>query len=78
MPERFLRNDGTLNEDKISWVYGFGRRIWCVDAHTRSSKVSDDMVHTVQGDMSQMPRYGLRWHACWRCSRSRRRWGPRM
>jgi len=27
MPERFLREDGTLNDDKLSWVFGFGRRI---------------------------------------------------
>ena len=32
MPERFLLDDGTLNEDTVSWVFGFGRRMWCVDA----------------------------------------------
>ena len=32
MPERFLRDDGTLNEDTVPWAFGFGRRIWCVDA----------------------------------------------
>ena len=36
MPERFLRRDGTLNEDKVSWIFGFGRRIWYVNISTRS------------------------------------------
>jgi len=27
IPERFLQDDGTLNEDTISWSFGFGRRI---------------------------------------------------
>lgn len=32
MPERFLDKDGSLNEDKVPWIFGFGRRIWYVDA----------------------------------------------
>ncbi|KAG9312746.1 cytochrome P450 [Chiua virens] len=27
IPERFIREDGTLNEDTIPWIFGFGRRI---------------------------------------------------
>jgi len=27
MPERFLDKDGSLNEDKVPWIFGFGRRI---------------------------------------------------
>ena len=36
MPERFLRDDGTLNEDNVPWVFGFGRRIWCVNVNACS------------------------------------------
>jgi len=31
-PERFLRNDGTLNDDTMDFVFGFGRRI-CPGKH---------------------------------------------
>lgn len=34
MPVRFLCADGTLNGNNISWAFGFGRRIWCVEAVT--------------------------------------------
>ncbi|KIJ64047.1 hypothetical protein HYDPIDRAFT_112573 [Hydnomerulius pinastri MD-312] len=27
LPERFLNNDGTLTDDNVSWIFGFGRRI---------------------------------------------------
>lgn len=61
MPEQFLREDGALNGDSIARVFGFGRRMWCVDAHTRSGNcISDDMMHIVQGDMLRTLRYGLR------------------
>ena len=47
MPERFLRSDGTLNEDNIPWAFGFGRRIWCVDANACSSiQVANNGVHS--------------------------------
>ncbi|EIW84526.1 cytochrome P450 [Coniophora puteana RWD-64-598 SS2] len=32
VPERFLRNDGTLNDDTMDFVFGFGRRI-CPGKH---------------------------------------------
>ena len=35
IPGRFLRGDGTLNEDNVSYIFGFGRRIWCV--HQRAN-----------------------------------------
>jgi cytochrome P450 len=25
-PDRFLKHDGTLNDDILPWVFGFGRR----------------------------------------------------
>jgi cytochrome P450 len=31
MPERFLDEQGRLNDDKVPFVFGFGRRIWYVD-----------------------------------------------
>ncbi|KAJ8590696.1 cytochrome P450 [Rhizopogon salebrosus TDB-379] len=27
-PDRFLKHDGTLNDDILPWVFGFGRRRW--------------------------------------------------
>lgn len=27
-PDRFLNPDGTLNDDTVPWVFGFGRRRW--------------------------------------------------
>ncbi|KIJ19370.1 hypothetical protein PAXINDRAFT_7853 [Paxillus involutus ATCC 200175] len=32
LPERFLRSDGTLNDDKFGYIFGFGRRI-CPGRH---------------------------------------------
>lgn len=46
MPERFLHSDGTLNEDNIPWAFGFGRRIWCVDANACASIHVADMFHS--------------------------------
>ena len=45
IPERFLLKDGTLNDDKIPWIFGFGRRIWYVDANLALSFVPD-MMHS--------------------------------
>ena len=52
-PERFLQDDGTLNEDTVSWTFGFGRRIWCVDDmkfrdHSRESDMR--LIHPARGD----------------------------
>jgi cytochrome P450 len=27
-PDRFLKPDGTLNDDTLPWIFGFGRRRW--------------------------------------------------
>ena len=64
MPERFLREDGSLNEDKIPWIFGFGRRIWCASANVGLSFGVSDAVHAVRGDTSRTRRYGVRWCAC--------------
>ncbi|KIK92206.1 hypothetical protein PAXRUDRAFT_13359 [Paxillus rubicundulus Ve08.2h10] len=34
LPERFLQSDGSLGEDDLSWIFGFGRRIWWAHAAT--------------------------------------------
>lgn len=28
MPERFLDQDGQLNNDTVAFTFGFGRRVW--------------------------------------------------
>jgi len=43
MPERFLREDGTLNDDDIPWVFGFGRRI-CPGKHVAGASLWSAMV----------------------------------
>jgi len=43
MPERFLLEDGTLNDDNISWAFGFGRRI-CPGRHVALMSLWSAMV----------------------------------
>jgi len=43
IPERFLREDGTLNDDNIPWVFGFGRRI-CPGRHVANVTLWSAMV----------------------------------
>ncbi|KAG8215888.1 cytochrome P450 [Butyriboletus roseoflavus] len=43
MPERFLQRDGTLNEDKIPWAFGFGRRI-CPGRHVADASLWSAMA----------------------------------
>ncbi|KAG9312714.1 cytochrome P450 [Chiua virens] len=43
MPERFLREDGTLNDDMIPWTFGFGRRI-CPGRHVADASLWCAMV----------------------------------
>jgi len=43
MPERFLLEDGTLNDDNISCVFGFGRRI-CPGRHVAGASLWSAMV----------------------------------
>ena len=63
MPERFLQEDGSLNEDNVPWAFGFGRRIWCVFANIgRSVRVSDAGL-VARGDTLRMRRFGVRWCA---------------
>ncbi|EIW84460.1 cytochrome P450 [Coniophora puteana RWD-64-598 SS2] len=38
MPERFFRPDGTLNDDKIDYVFGFGRRV-CPGRHVATNSL---------------------------------------
>jgi len=43
MPERFLLEDGTLNDDDIPWSFGFGRRI-CPGRHVAVGSVWSAIV----------------------------------
>ncbi|KAF8452275.1 cytochrome P450 [Boletus edulis BED1] len=43
MPERFLREDGTLNEDKVPYMFGFGRRL-CPGRHVGDASLWSAMV----------------------------------
>ncbi|KAF8840002.1 cytochrome P450 [Paxillus ammoniavirescens] len=43
LPERFLQSDGTLNDDNLSWIFGFGRRI-CPGRHLADASLWCAMV----------------------------------
>ncbi|KIK87086.1 hypothetical protein PAXRUDRAFT_14451 [Paxillus rubicundulus Ve08.2h10] len=43
LPERFLRSDGTLNDDNVPWIYGFGRRI-CPGRYVADASLWSAMV----------------------------------
>ncbi|KIJ64539.1 hypothetical protein HYDPIDRAFT_111874 [Hydnomerulius pinastri MD-312] len=43
IPERFLNSDGTLTDDTVSWVFGFGRRM-CPGRHVATASVWVAMV----------------------------------
>ncbi|KAI0310500.1 cytochrome P450 [Amylostereum chailletii] len=45
-PERFLKDDGTLNTDDVSAAFGFGRRI-CVGMHLARSTVWLAIAYTL-------------------------------
>ena len=64
MPERFLLEDGSLNDDNVPWAFGFGRRIWYVSTSVGWSVRVSDAVDAARGDTSGMRRYGVRWCAC--------------
>ncbi|KIJ19361.1 hypothetical protein PAXINDRAFT_7845 [Paxillus involutus ATCC 200175] len=43
LPERFLKSDGTLNDDNLPWIFGFGRRI-CPGRHLADASLWCAMV----------------------------------
>ncbi|KIJ19360.1 hypothetical protein PAXINDRAFT_7844 [Paxillus involutus ATCC 200175] len=43
LPERFLKSDGTLNDDNVPWTFGFGRRI-CPGRHVADASLWCAMV----------------------------------
>ncbi|KIK95876.1 hypothetical protein PAXRUDRAFT_826569 [Paxillus rubicundulus Ve08.2h10] len=43
LPERFLKSDGTLSDDNLSWIFGFGRRI-CPGRHLADGSLWCAMV----------------------------------
>jgi len=43
LPERFLKSDGTLNDDNLPWIFGFGRRI-CPGRHVADASLWCAMV----------------------------------
>ncbi|KAF8835269.1 cytochrome P450 [Paxillus ammoniavirescens] len=43
LPERFLQSDGTLNDDDLPWIFGFGRRI-CPGRHVADASLWCAMV----------------------------------
>ncbi|KIK95878.1 hypothetical protein PAXRUDRAFT_139741 [Paxillus rubicundulus Ve08.2h10] len=43
LPERFLQSDGTLNDDNLPWIFGFGRRI-CPGRHLADASLWCAMV----------------------------------
>ena len=46
MPERFLHDDGTLNEDTIPCAFGFGRRMLCVNINATLRIYRPNMAHS--------------------------------
>ncbi|KIJ19369.1 hypothetical protein PAXINDRAFT_7852 [Paxillus involutus ATCC 200175] len=43
LPERFLQSDGTLNDDNLPWIFGFGRRV-CPGKHLADASLWCAMV----------------------------------
>ena len=58
MPERFLRQDGSLNDDEITCFWFQASDLVCL-ASVPSSVRGTDSMHIVWEDMLQMPRCGL-------------------
>ena len=59
-PERFFRDDGTLNDDKVQAAFGFGRRLVCMLCHTISAcRRGQADIANRQGVLRTIPRQSL-------------------
>ncbi|KAF9223826.1 cytochrome P450 [Gyrodon lividus] len=54
-PRRFLKEDGALNDDTVSYVFGFGRRI-CVGRHFSSASIWSAIVNLLAAFVFETPR----------------------